>query len=102
MNELVYSSEKRIEKVIFSNGKSIELLEDYNYNDGGVVVGIYDNKSVRKDYTDMGFTEKEMMFENDNEEEVGIDGIFCKLDLKDSSGGYSVFYDKDMNELLEL
>jgi len=102
MNELVYSSEKRIEKVIFSNGKSIELLEDYNYNDGGVVVGIYDNKSVRKDYADMGFTEKEMMFENDNEEEIGIGEVFCKLDLKDSSGGYSVFYDKDMNSLLEL
>ena len=50
----------------------------------------------------MGFTEKEMMFENDNEEEVGIEEVFCKLDLKDSSGGYSVFYDKDMNELLEL
>ncbi|MCH1613090.1 MAG: hypothetical protein L7S72_07325 [Flavobacteriales bacterium] len=102
MNELIYSSKKRVEKVIFSNGKSIELLEDYNDNDGGVVVGIYDNKSVKKDYTDMGFTEKEMMFENDNEEEVGIDEVFCKLDLKDSSGGYSVFYDKDMNELLEL
>ena len=100
--ELVYSSKKRVEKVIFSNGKFIELLEDYNYNDGGVVVGIYDNKSVKKDYTDMGFTEKEMMFENDNEEEVGIEEVFCKLDLKDSRGGYSVFYDKDMNELLEL
>jgi hypothetical protein len=102
MNELVYSSKKRVEKVIFSNGKSIELLEDYNYNYGGVVVGIYDNKSVKKDYTDMGFTEKEMMFENLSEEEVDIGEVFCKLDLKDSSGGYSVFYDKDMNELLEL
>ena len=50
----------------------------------------------------MGFTEKEMMFENDNEEEIGIGEVFCKLDLKDSSGGYSVFYDKDMNSLLEL
>ena len=102
MNELIYSSKKRVEKVIFSNGKSIELLEDYNDNDGGVVVGIYDNKSVKKDYTDMGFTEKEMMFENGNEEEVGVEEVFCKLDLKDSGGGYSVFYDKDMNELLEL
>ena len=102
MNELVYSSKKRLEKVIFSNGKSFELLEEFDYHDGGVVVGIYDNESVKKDYIDMGFTEKEMMFENDNEEEVGIDEVFCKLDLKDSSGGYSVFYDKDMNELLEL
>ena len=102
MNELVYSSKKRIEKVIFSNGKSFELLEDFDYDDGGVVVKISNNKSVKKDYTDMGFTEKEMIFENDNEEEVGIDEVFCKLDLKDSSGGYSVFYDKDMNYLLEL
>ena len=102
MNELVYSSKKRVEKVTFSNGKSIELLEDFNYYDGGVVVGIYDNKSVKKNYTNTGFTEEEMMFENDNEEEVGIEEVFCKLDLKDSSGGYSVFYDKDMNELLEL
>ena len=100
--ELVYSSKKRIEKVIFSNGKSFNLLEDYDYDDGGIVVAIYDNKAVKKTYTDMGFTEKEMMFENENEEEVGIGEVFCKLDLKDSSGGYSVFYDKDMNYLLEL
>ena len=100
--KLVYSSKKRVEKVIFSNGKSIELLEDYNFDDGGIVVNIDDNKAVKKYYTDMGFTEEQMMFENDNEEEVGIEEVFCKLDLKDSSGGYSVFYDKDMNSLLEL
>jgi len=100
--KLVYSSKKRIEEAIFSNGKSFKLLEDYNYDDGGVVVKISDNKSAKKDYTDMGFTEKEMIFENEDGEEVGIEEVFCKLDLKDSSGGYSVFYDKDMNYLLEL
>ena len=100
--KLVYSSKKRIEEAIFSNGESFKLLEDYNYDDGGIIVKISDNKSVKKSYTKMGFTEEQMMFENENEEEVGIEEVFCKLDLKDSRGGYSVFYDKDMNCLLEL
>jgi hypothetical protein len=102
MSKLVYSSSKRIEEVIFSNGESFELLEDYNYDDGGVIVKISDNKSVRKDYKEMGFSESEMIFESEDKKEVGIEEVFCKLDLKDSSGGYSVFYDKDMNYLLEL
>jgi len=101
MSKLVYSSSKRIEEVIFSNGESFELLEDYNYDDGGVIVKISDNKSIKKDYIKMGFTEDQMIFDKDGQD-VGIEEVFCKLDLKDSSGGYGAFYDKDMNYLMEL
>jgi hypothetical protein len=101
MSKLVYSNKKRIEEVIFSNGESFKLLEDYNYDDGGVIVKISDNKSIKKDYIKMGFTEDQMIFDKDGQD-VGIEEVFCKLDLKDSSGGYGAFYDKDMNYLMEL
>jgi hypothetical protein len=99
--ELVYSSEKRIEKAIFSNGESFKLLEDHNYDDGGVIIKISDNETVKKDYLEMGFTEDQMIFDKDGKD-VGIEEVFCKLDLKDSGGVYGVFYDKDMNYLMEL
>ena len=99
--ELVYSSKKRIEEAIFSNGESFKLFEDYDYDDGGVIVKISNNETVKKDYLEMGFTEDQMIFDKDGED-VGIEEVFCKLDLKDSSGGYGVFYDKDMNYLMEL
>ncbi len=99
--ELIYSSKKRIEKVIFNNGESFTLLDDYNFDDGGVIIKISDNKTIKKDYIEMGFTEDQMIFDKDGED-VGIDEVFCKLDLRDSSGGYGAFYDKDMNYLMEL
>ena len=99
--ELIYSSKKRIEKVIFNNGKSFTLLDDYNYDDGGVIIKISDRDSIKKGYAKMGFTEDQMIFDKDGED-VGIDEVFCKLDLRDSSGGYSIFYDEDMNYLIEL
>jgi len=42
-----------------------------------------------------------MIFDKDGED-IGINEVFCKLDLRDSSGGYGAFYDKDMNYLMEL
>jgi len=30
-----------------------------------------------------------------------INDVVCKLDIKDSSGGYSVFYDENNNYLIE-
>ena len=99
--ELVYGTVKRIEKVIFSNGESFTLMDDYVIDDGGVIVKISDKETVKKDYIKMGFSEDEMIFDKDGED-VGIDEVFCKLDVKDSSGGYGVFYDKDMNYLIEL
>ena len=99
--ELIYSSKKRIEKVIFNNGESFTLLDGYNFDDGGVIIKISDNETIKKDYIEMGFTEDQMIFDKDGED-VGIDEVFCKLDLRDSSGGYGAFYDKDMNYLMEL
>ena len=101
--EIVYESKKRIEEVIFSNGESFKLLDDYNYDDGGVIIKISDNETVKKCYDYMGFSEEQMIFEDyTTKEEVGISNVFCKLDIKEGDGGYSVFYDKDMNYLMEL
>ncbi len=98
------SKKSRIEKVIFDlDGKDnyYKLLDDYLECDGGIIVKIYDRDMVKKDYSEMGFSEKEMIFENEVGDVVGIDDLVCKLDVRDSQGAYSVFYDEDKNYLIE-
>ena len=93
-----------IDKVIFDlDGKDnyYKLLDDYLECDGGVIVKIYDRDMVKKDYSEMGFSESEMIFENEVGDVVGIDDLVCKLDVRDSRGAYSVFYDEDKNYLIE-
>ena len=95
------SSKSRIEKVIFDKDNFYNLLEDYLECDGGVIVKIYDRDMIKDDYIEMGFSEKEMIFENEVGDVVGINDVVCKLDIRDSSGGYSVFYDENKNYLIE-
>jgi hypothetical protein len=42
-----------------------------------------------------------MIFENEVGDVVGINDVVCKLDIRDSQGGYSVFYDENKNYLVE-
>ena len=95
------SSKSRIEKVIFDKDNFYNILEDYLECDGGVIVKIYDRDMIKEDYIEMGFSEKEMIFENEVGDVVGINDVVCKLDIRDSSGGYSVFYDENKNYLKE-
>ena len=98
------SKKSRIEKVIFDlDGKDnyYKLLDDYLECDGGIIVKIYDRDMIKNDYSEMGFSEKEMIFENEVGDVVGINDVVCKLDVRDSQGGYSVFYDEDKNYLIE-
>ena len=98
------SKKSRIEKVIFDlDGKDnyYKLLDDYLECDGGIIVKIYDRDMIKKDYSKMGFSEKEMIFENEKGDVVGINDVVCKLDIRDRQGGYSVFYDENKNYLVE-
>ena len=95
------SKSSRIEKVIFDKDNFYNLLEDYNECDGGIIVKISDRNIIKEDYIEMGFSEEEMIFENEKGDVVGINDVVCKLDIRDSSGGYSVFYDENKNYLIE-
>ena len=95
------SKSSRIEKVIFDKDNFYKLLEDYLECDGGIIVKISDRDMIKNDYIEMGFEENEMMFENEVGDEVGINDVVCKLDIRDSSGGYCVFYDENKNYLNE-
>ena len=98
------SKKSVIDKVIFDlDGKDnyYKLLDDYLECDGGIIVKIYDRDMIKKDYSEMGFSESEMIFENEKGDVVGINDVVCKLDIRDSQGAYSVFYDENKNYLVE-
>ena len=95
------SKSSRIEKVIFDKDNFYKLFEDYLECDGGIIVKISDRDMIKNDYIEMGFEENEMMFENEVGDVVGINDVVCKLDIRDRSGGYCVFYDENKNYLIE-
>lgn len=99
------STESRIESILFNNGKKYNLLDEYDECDGGIIVKIYDRDMIKNDYIEMGFSEKEMLFYYDKGfgefVDKDINDVVCKLDIRDSSGGYSIFYDENGNYLIE-
>jgi hypothetical protein len=95
------SKKEVIEKVIFDKDNFYKLFDDYLECDGGIIVKISDRDMIKNDYIEMGFEEEEMMFENEEGDVVGINDVVCKLDIRDRSGGYSVFYDENGNYLIE-
>jgi hypothetical protein len=100
--KFVIKESKEIKEVIFNKDNKYVLLEDYDECDGGIIVKISDRDIIKNDYIEMGFEENEMMFENEEGDEVGINDVVCRLDIRDRSGGYSVFYDENKNYLIEL
>ena len=99
------SKKEVIEKVIFDKDNFYKLFDDYLECDGGIIVKIYDRDMIKKDYIEMGFSEKEMLFYYDKGfgefVDKDINDVVCKLDIRDSSGGYCVFYDENKNYLVE-
>ena len=99
------SKKEVIEKVIFDKDNFYKLFDDYLECDGGIIVKIYDRDMIKNDYIEMGFSEKEMLFYYDKGfgefVDKDINDVVCKLDIRDSSGGYSIFYDENGNYLIE-
>ena len=87
--KFVKSEISRIEKVIFNNGKEYNLLDEYDECDGGIIVSIDDREEL-----DKVFNNDDIFYDEDNNE-VSYKDVVCELVLRDSSGGYSVYYNED-------
>ena len=83
------SNEFRNVNVIFNNGKKYNLLDEYDECDGGIIVSIDDREEL-----DKVFDNDDVFYDEDNNE-VSYKDVVCELVLKDSSGGYSVYYNED-------
>jgi len=95
------SKSSRIEKVIFDNNEFYELFDELVEFDGGVVMKISDIDIIKNDYIEMGFGEDMMLFSDEDENEKNINDVVCRLDIKEGNEGYSVFFDKNKNYLIE-
>ena len=95
------SKSSRIEKVIFDNNEFYELFDELDEFDGGVVMKISDIDMIKNDYIEMGFGEDVMLFSDEDENEKNINDVVCRLDIKEGNEGYSVFFDKNKNYLIE-
>ena len=83
------SNEFRNVNVVFNNGKKYSLLDEYDECDGGIIVSIDDREEL-----DKVFNNDDIFYDEDNNEVSYKDGV-CELGLRDSSGGYSVYYNED-------
>ena len=85
---------ERIESVNV-NGKIYCLLDEFDECDGGIIVGIKDVDMIKEDYGD------DLMFEDYNGNEVGMDRLLCYLDIREGGEGYNCIFDVDGNMLIE-
>lgn len=83
------SNEFRNVNVVFNNGKKYSLLDEYDECDGGIIVSIDDREEL-----DKVFDNDDIFYDEDNNE-VSYKDVVCELVLRDSSGGYSVYYNED-------
>ena len=100
---VVFSEVKRIEKIEVAD-KVFELNEIYPYGDGGRIMMLLDNKAIRKEYKEMGFTDDECGFEryNDgNNIDISIDEVVCGIHVSLGEELYTTYYDSEGYELFE-
>ena len=94
------SSKERIESVKIGDLK-FSIHDEFEYADGGTIVGIEDNSGIRKYYEDEGFPLEGAFFNFDTDEEVSIDNVACKLDIREGDGGDVYYFDNEGNDLYE-
>jgi len=83
------SKEFRNESVLFNNGKKYNLLDEYDECDGGIIISIDDREEL-----DKVFNNDDIFYDEENNE-VSYEDVVVELVLKDSSGGYSVYYNEE-------
>jgi len=93
------SSKERIESISIGDLK-FSLHDEFEYADGGIIVKLYDNDMIRKEYEDGDWDVNESFF-NMEDEAVPFENVACKLDIRDSQGGYTYHFDVNGNELYE-
>ena len=89
------SKEFRNESVLFNNGKRYNLLDEYDECDGGIIVSIDDREEL-----DKVFDNDDIFYDEDNNE-CSYKDVVCELVIKDSSGGYSVYYNENGMMLID-
>ena len=87
--EISKSSKSRNEKVVFNNGKKYNLLDEYDECDGGIIISIDDREELDKVF------DNDDVFYDEDDNEVSYKDVVVELVLRDSSGGYSVYYNED-------
>ena len=93
------SSKERIESISIGDLK-FGLHDEFEYADGGIIIGLYDNDMIKKEYEEGDWNVDESFFSMDDKN-VPFENVACKLDIRDSQGGYSYYFDVNGNELYE-
>ena len=93
------SSKERIESISIGDLK-FRMHDEFDYADGGIIIGLYDNDMIRKEYEEGDWNVDESFFSMDDKN-VPFENVACKLDIRDSQGGYSYYFDVNGNELYE-
>ena len=94
------SSKERIESISIGDLK-FSLHDEFDSADGGIIIGLYDNDMIRKEYEEGDWDVNESFFSMEDDKAVPFENIACKLDIRDSSGGYVYHFDVNGNELYE-
>ena len=100
---VVFSEVKRIEKIEIAD-KVFKLNEIYPFGDGGRIQMLLDNKAIRKEYAEMGFTDDECGFERYNDGntiDISIDEVACGIHVSLGEEVYTTYYDSEGYELYE-
>jgi len=94
------SSKERIESISIGDLK-FRMHDEFEYADGGMIIGLYDNDMIRKEYEEGDWNVDESFFSIEDDKNVPFENVACKLDIRDSQGGYSYHFDVNGNELYE-
>ena len=94
------SSKERIESITIGDQK-FSLHDEFDYADGGIIVALYDNDMIREEYVDEGWDLDNSFFSMEDDKAVPFENVACKLELRDSQGGYVYHFDVNGNELYE-
>jgi hypothetical protein len=89
------SKSSRIESVLFNNGMKYNLLDEYDECDGGIIISIDDREEL-----DKVFNDDDVFYDMENNE-VSYKDVVCELVIKDSSGGYGVYYNENGEMLID-
>jgi len=94
------SSKERIESITIGDLK-FSMHDEFEYADGGIIVALYDNDMIRKEYEEGDWDLNESFFSMEDDKAVPFENVACKLDIRDSQGGYVYHFDVNGNELYE-
>ncbi len=94
------SSKERIESISIGDLK-FRMHDEFEYADGGMIIGLYDNEMIRKEYEEGDWNVDESFFSIEDDKNVPFETVACKLDIREGDGGYVYYFDVNGNELYE-